>query len=45
MAAAMVNARVRSSALSAAADYCLTPELKAKLDDLTAEHRRGDAGR
>ncbi|HEX4741586.1 MAG TPA: aldo/keto reductase [Caulobacteraceae bacterium] len=29
----------------AAADYCLAPELKAKLDDLTAEHRRGDAGR
>jgi len=29
----------------AAADYSLAPELKAELDDLTAEYRRGDAGR
>jgi 1-deoxyxylulose-5-phosphate synthase len=29
----------------AAADYSLALELKATLDDLTAEHRRGDAGR
>jgi aryl-alcohol dehydrogenase-like predicted oxidoreductase len=29
----------------AAADYTLSPELKTKLDDLTTEYRRGDAGR
>jgi hypothetical protein len=29
----------------AAADYNLPPELKTKLDDLSAEYRRGDAGR
>jgi aryl-alcohol dehydrogenase-like predicted oxidoreductase len=29
----------------AAADYELAPELKAKLDDLTTDYRRGDAGR
>jgi aryl-alcohol dehydrogenase-like predicted oxidoreductase len=29
----------------AAADYNLTPELKTKLDDLSAEYRRGDAAR
>lgn len=29
----------------AAADYSLAPELKTKLDDLTKEYRRGDAGR
>jgi len=29
----------------AAADYKLEPDLKAKLDDLTAEYRRGDATR
>jgi aryl-alcohol dehydrogenase-like predicted oxidoreductase len=29
----------------AAADYQLAPEWKARLDDLTAEYRRGDAGR
>ena len=29
----------------AAADYSLAPELKAELDDLTAEYRCGDAGR
>lgn len=29
----------------AAADYRLEPDLKAKLDDLTAEYRRGDATR
>ena len=29
----------------AAADYSLAPELKAELDDLTAEYRRRDAGR
>jgi aryl-alcohol dehydrogenase-like predicted oxidoreductase len=29
----------------AAADYSLVPELKTQLDDLTAEYRRGDAGR
>jgi aryl-alcohol dehydrogenase-like predicted oxidoreductase len=29
----------------AAADHSLTPELKTKLDDLSAEYRRGDAGR
>jgi 1-deoxyxylulose-5-phosphate synthase len=29
----------------AAADHSLAPELKAELDDLTAEYRRGDAGR
>jgi aryl-alcohol dehydrogenase-like predicted oxidoreductase len=29
----------------AAADYGLSPELKAKLDDLTTKYRRGDAGR
>jgi aryl-alcohol dehydrogenase-like predicted oxidoreductase len=29
----------------AAADYSLAPELKAKLDDLSAEYRRGDAVR
>jgi len=29
----------------AAADYSLAPELKAELDDLTTEYRRGDAGR
>ena len=29
----------------AAADYSLAPELKTKLDDLSAEYRRGDAGR
>jgi 1-deoxyxylulose-5-phosphate synthase len=29
----------------AAASCALTPELKAKLDDLTIEYRRGDAGR
>ena len=29
----------------AAADYNLAPELKTRLDELTAEYRRGDAGR
>jgi aryl-alcohol dehydrogenase-like predicted oxidoreductase len=29
----------------AAAEYALAPDLKAKLDDLTAEYRRGDARR
>jgi aryl-alcohol dehydrogenase-like predicted oxidoreductase len=29
----------------AAADYSLAPELKTKLDDLSAEYRRGDAAR
>jgi aryl-alcohol dehydrogenase-like predicted oxidoreductase len=29
----------------AAADYNLPPELKTKLDDLSAEYRRGDAAR
>ena len=29
----------------AAADYSLEPDLKVKLDDLSAEYRRGDAGR
>ncbi|HEY2401460.1 MAG TPA: aldo/keto reductase [Steroidobacteraceae bacterium] len=29
----------------AASDYVLTPDLKSKLDDLTVEYRRGDAGR
>jgi aryl-alcohol dehydrogenase-like predicted oxidoreductase len=29
----------------AAADYSIAPELKTKLDDLSAEYRRGDAGR
>jgi hypothetical protein len=29
----------------AAADYSLAPELKTKLDDLSAEYRRGDAER
>jgi aryl-alcohol dehydrogenase-like predicted oxidoreductase len=29
----------------AAADYSLAPELKTKLDDLSAEYRRGDAVR
>jgi aryl-alcohol dehydrogenase-like predicted oxidoreductase len=29
----------------AAADYSLAPELKEKLDDLTVEYRRGDAGK
>ena len=29
----------------AAADYDLPPELKMKLGDLSAEYRRGDAGR
>jgi aryl-alcohol dehydrogenase-like predicted oxidoreductase len=29
----------------AAADYALAPDLKSQLDELTAEYRRGDAGR